>query len=227
MLVYIFATLTVCIILIRILFFKNHNPASGFVFKCLASLSFCLTAICAYINSNENKVISALILTSLVIALAGDIILTMPNYSRQEYSNLFQTVGGVAFLLGHLLYIAAFFLNSKFFFYLLPVVFLLPLIYCILIKTKIMSPGKNVAYILAYSLVLGVLLLSVVNNLMMRSNFSYIIFVAALLFILSDTSLFIYVYGKESLGSGFTANYLILLPYYIAQALFALSISFI
>jgi uncharacterized membrane protein YhhN len=186
-----------------------------------------LTAICAYINSNENKVISALILTSLVIALAGDIILTMPNYSRQEYSNLFQTVGGVAFLLGHLLYIAAFFLNSKFFFYLLPVVFLLPLIYCILIKTKIMSPGKNVAYILAYSLVLGVLLLSVVNNLMMRSNFSYIIFVAALLFILSDTSLFIYVYGKESLGSGFTANYLILLPYYIAQALFALSISFI
>ncbi|MDR0751785.1 MAG: lysoplasmalogenase [Christensenellaceae bacterium] len=228
MLVYIFASLTVAIILFKIVCSRKSSQSSGFVFKCISSLFFCLTGIIAvFTREFDNNTLPALILTALMIAMAGDIILTLPFYCKEEYSNLFSAIGGVAFFTGHILYITAFFINTNFNIYLIPIALIPVLIYCFMIKFKIMSPGKNAPFILGYSIVLGILLLSVSQNLQDHSIFSYIILPAALLFILSDTSLFLYNYGNPKLKSSFTANYLILLPYYIAQVLFAVSISFV
>ncbi|MDR2267192.1 MAG: lysoplasmalogenase [Christensenellaceae bacterium] len=226
--VYLLAGLSIGVILWRILFSKKPNLKMGFVAKTLASLFFFLAGVSAafYVAGGMSSIKVQLMVIALALALVGDIILALPSYAQPEFESLFSSVGGISFFAGHILYIVAFFIGVEFNYYLIPVLLIPPLLFCLLIRTRLMTPGKNTIPILAYSVILGVLLLSVVNMISYKMVQGYLALPASILFIISDASLFVYNFGvDERSRSRFVKNYLVLLPYFIAQSIFAISIT--
>jgi uncharacterized membrane protein YhhN len=226
----VFGALSVAVILARILFFRESDKKSGFIAKLVASVAFCLsgTAAAFVARGIGGSHAAALMLTALVAALVGDVLLAMPSFVKDEFKNLFSALGGAAFLSGHVLYIIVFLTTATPRLYLLPVAAAVPLAYAVLIRTKVLQPKKNAVPVVAYGAVLGLLIFAAAGLAAAGTALGYFVLPAAVLFALSDTSLFFYNFGNKPFAKSKTAvGYLILLPYYAAQALFAAAILFL
>jgi uncharacterized membrane protein YhhN len=113
--------------------------------------------------------------------------------------------------------------------YLIPVFLILPAAYAVLVKKKLINPGKNTLPVMIYSAVLGAMATSVVNLAVSGNGGGIFALIAGILFVLSDTALFIFNFGservKELRGKWFV--YCVFIPYYIAQGLFALCLVYL
>ncbi|MDR3185427.1 MAG: lysoplasmalogenase [Christensenellaceae bacterium] len=222
----IISSISILIILVRLIFVKKANAKSGFVFKFLSSFSFCLAGvIAAFSRGAFNPTFAgSMLIMALILALCGDVILALPHYVAFEYKDLFSAIGGASFLLGHVLYCIVFFSIGSFNYYLLPVIILIPLLYFIINKVKVVNFGKNFPLILGYGSILSALLLATLNLSINGNVAGCFSLAAAVLFILSDSSLFLYTFGCKEFMKGKAIVWLIFLPYYLAQALFVFSI---
>jgi uncharacterized membrane protein YhhN len=210
------------------LFLKNAGIKVGFLSKLISSALFCLTGIIAAFSRGRLDIFAALMLIALAAAFAGDILLAAPAFLKDEYKGLFSAAGGAAFLFSHLLYIVVFLCAAPPILYLIPVAAVVPILYGCFIKAKLLSPKKNSVPIVAYGAVLGCLIFSASGLALNGLVLGYLALPAALLFVLSDTALFFYNFGHRPFAVSRTAvNYLILLPYYAAQALFAVAVFFL
>jgi uncharacterized membrane protein YhhN len=211
-------------VLVRRLFFKNGRLA-GFGCKVLASFLFCVAGIFAVLERGID-LFSALMLVAFVLAFAGDILLALAGFADEKSVAFFSMVGGAAFLGGHIMYIAAFFGTTKFHPYLIPIFFVLPILCAFLIKTKRINPGKNTLPVLLYSAVLGAMLTSVINLAASGNDAGILAVIAGALFVFSDTALFFFNFGNEKIRGlhGKLFIFLVHIPYFAAQFLFAATI---
>jgi uncharacterized membrane protein YhhN len=216
--------LGVSAVLIRQLFFKG-GKLTGFACKVLASFLFCIAGIFAVLERGIDPR-SALMLAAFVSAFAGDILLALSGFADEKSNAFFSAIGGAAFLGGHIMYIIVFFGAAKFNPYLIPIFFILPTAYAFLIRTKRVNPGKNVLPVWLYSVVLGAMLTSVINLAAARNRAGILAVIAGALFVFSDTALFFFNFGSEKIRMlhGKLFIFLVHIPYFAAQFLFASTI---
>lgn len=196
------------------------------IFKTLASLMFCLTAVAgAALSLSHDYLYGALIISALVFGAAGDVLLTLNGYFGGRKGKQCETAGVVFFAAGHLTYIALFVSTAGARYFLLPLAALCPLfLYLGGEKLGGLKLGKFRPVAFAYSLILGLMLFSVINYFISHigSTRSYLVLVAGLLFVLSDGAHILKEYGP--LKGNKKLIYFVLITYYAAQSLFAFSL---
>ena len=165
----------------------------------------------------------------LILGLIGDIFLCLySTNAHPKRKNLIQTVGVVFFFLGHLCYMFNFLTLESFKLYLLPTLIVLPIIYIILACTVLTSSKAQNIMLAIYYFALNLILTSAINLMIVRgvNVFTLLNLIGCVLFISSDTVLGLSWFAP-SLKLPKSHDYYIILSYYTAQCLFALSIFFI
>ncbi|MDR3215799.1 MAG: lysoplasmalogenase [Clostridiaceae bacterium] len=239
--VYVLAGFSVLLGGVAAYFGKNESHLPKLLVKTAASLLFCIAALAAFLRSStDSPVYAASIALALILGLTGDIFLAAEALcSDKKTSSVFLIFGGACFLTGHLFYIVIFFILAP----IIPLVFLLALVVPAMflalalvpvIKTEdgkrvpILGAGKLLIPFLIYALILGLLLSSALNAyLHLNSVAGSVVLAASVLFILSDTSLAINGFSSVNFKLKPYLNYPVFILYYIAQALFAISIALI
>jgi uncharacterized membrane protein YhhN len=225
----ILATLSVLCILVRVLV-PDKKPggdgaSAGFASKVISSLLFCLAGLAAVLG-REVTLPRAGMLAAFLLALLGDIFLGLHPFTHKKHKNYFFLLGTVPFLFAQLLYIAVFLSLVPFHWALAPLALLLPVLYLLLIQRGVLAYlCENTLPILVYGLIVSIMVVSGVSLLVAGHPAGFWALPAGLLFALSDTSLFLFNFGSDRVrahGKGLTA--LVMLPYYAAQALFALAL---
>lgn len=198
------------------------------VAKLTASLLFCAAGILALSIRGKVDFLGALMLSALVLGLAGDIYLALFSFIKREHAEFFYKVGGGAFLFGHVLYVIAMVSAGSWRLALTPIVFVVLVVYLVLMRTKTLRPASMKGSLLVYAVVLGGMVTAGINLALDGSHAGPLVVPAGILFILSDTALFLHDFGNERVRARRAPlNYTIMLCYFTAQILFAASIVFI
>ncbi|MDR1410077.1 MAG: lysoplasmalogenase [Oscillospiraceae bacterium] len=222
--VIIIGLLSVLTVTLRVLTAADKGSVSGgFAAKVIASVLFCMAGFAAVLG-REITLPRAGMLAAFVLAFMGDIFLGLGPFTHQKHTNFFFMLGSVPFLLAQLIYIAILLSLAPLNWRLLPIALVLPLLYLVLIGHGTLAYlCKNTAPILCYGSILSVMVMAAVNAFTAGHTAGAFALPAGILFALSDTSLFLYNFGSDRVrthGKGLTV--LVMLPYYAAQALFAL-----
>lgn len=208
-------------------FNRLNRPMARTSFKTLGSALFIATAILSFFSRGFFNSYFLLVLIALFAGMLGDIFLTLDQIVLAKFKPYFIAIGATCFAVGHVLFSVIFiYVAGTFNYWLLfiPVAFTaLFVLITIIFKFKL---GKLRIPMYAYALFLSVMLIAGVNMFIINTSsvFSILALVAAILFVISDT-----IMGFKK----FTDNeqnplhvYSILVTYYTAQNLFALSILF-
>lgn len=208
-------------------FHSTGTHRQKFVFKLVSSLLFCVAGIVALYLRDTVDLVTALMLLALILGLAGDILLCLFSFINKEYNKFFYAVGGAVFLFGHVLYAVAMLLQGEFNVSFLPLILMVPLLYYALMKTGVLQPGSMRLPLLGYGFALSCMLAATVNLAAQGASAGPLVLPAGLLFVLSDTALFLHDYGRAGLRAryGRLLDYTVMLCYYAAQMLFAASIT--
>jgi uncharacterized membrane protein YhhN len=204
----------------------DRGSASGYAAKVISSLLFCAAGISAVFGKELTLPRSGM-LAAFVLALAGDIFLGLGPFTKAKHSGFLFALGSVPFLLAQILYIAVLMSLAPLNPALVPIAAALPIFYLALIARGTLAYlCKNTVPILFYSVIMGVMVMAAVNAFAAGCPAGVFAFPAGVLFALSDTSLFLYNFGNDSVRSrGKLLTALVMLPYYAAQALFAIALS--
>ncbi|MDE7190869.1 MAG: lysoplasmalogenase [Clostridia bacterium] len=217
--------------------FKSYSRNKGnldfeLIAKTCGSLCFVVVGVLAFYlteHSGKEKSYSLVVILGLILGLIGDIFLCLYDcYSDTKRKNLIQTVGVAFFFLGHLCYMFNFLSLEPFKLYLLPTLIVLPIVY-IIFACKVLTSSKAQNVMLCiYYFALNLILTSSINLMIVRgvNAFTLLNLIGCLLFISSDTVLGLSWFAP-SLKLPKSYDYYIILSYYAAQCLFALSIFFI
>jgi len=217
----------VLLIMLRPLRFVLKGPMAGFANKAFASMFFCLAGVAGTAARREllNWQAAAL-LFGFCLACLGDVLLAIePVLDDPARTKGYAfTVGAVPFFLAHVLNLVVLFSRGDFIPWLLPLAAVLPALYAILWKRKILNFGKVGGPLLIYALLLGALILAAALT---EGALRWFALPAACLLAFSDTALFLFTFGpkKEHPGRGF--SWLVMFPYYLAQALMACAVVFV
>ena len=209
----------------------------GLAAKCTASVLFCLTAVAAFSQRGmPGNGATTRIFIGLALGIVGDVFLGLaPLFDSKKKDLLCSGLGGAAFFTGHIFYIRALLMDVPVhwpFLLLMPVV---PLLFLILYKTKLFDPGWRFIPIFGYGIVLSTMMAAALNYAMHMAGgplsglpISLLIWLPGILFSFSDTSLFLRGFGSQKLGC-FAAHldFAVMLPYFSAQAIFALLTAYI
>jgi len=222
--VIILGSLSVLTVSPRVMSAAGKGSASGgFASKVAASVFFCAAGLVAVLG-REITLPRAGMLAAFLLALLGDIFLGLGPFTHEKHKNFFFLLGSAPFLLAQLLYIAVLLSLAPFSWALLPIAFALPVIYILLIwRGALAYLCENTAPIMLYGAVMSVMAMAAANALAAEHPAGAFALAAGVLFALSDTCLFLNNFGSDRVrahGRGLTA--LVMLPYYAAQALFAL-----
>ena len=211
---------------------KNKRAFAGLGNKAFASMFFCLAGVAAAGARESIHWQAAVILLSFCLAAIGDVLLAMgpvlvdPKADR----NFVFAAGGMSFAAAHVLSAAALLSLVRLDWRLLPLAFALPVLYAVLWAAKKFRFGRKGGPILFYALVLGAILWAAAMALAVNRALGLLALAAALLYMFSDTALFFANFGsaaaKEKLRSGKSFLWLVMLPYYSAQALLACAVIF-
>lgn len=206
-------------------FFNIRNrPMARTSFKTLASVLFLCTAIFSMYHSGRDQNYTILVLTALTAGMLGDIFLSVDGLVIEKYRPYFMVIGAICFGVGHILFAVIFLsLVSSFELYLLFIIILVPLL--LLFSTKIfhLNFGRYKFAVYAYSVLLSIMLMTGINLFIQNGSMgSLLILIAAILFTVSDACLAIKEFAFK--GRHSILIYVVLITYYIAQNLFALTV---
>lgn len=201
------------------------------LFKTCGSLSFvCLGILSFYISDTPNTQYALAVIIALILGMLGDIFLCLYDIlvipKRKDFV---QYVGVTFFFLGHICYMFNFLSLAPLKLYLIPCVIIMPVIYLILAGLKKVQTNtlQNV-FLTIYFLALNLILVSSVNLLIVRGDYAFPILVlaASVLFISSDIVLGLSWFAPSAkLHKNY--DFYIILSYFIAQCLYAISIYFV
>lgn len=225
--IYICAALSVALSFI-IVYLENHNVlAVKYALKAVASLCFVLTGIFAVINADVFQPWQMLVLIALILGMLGDIFLSSNNVVPEGKAlDTLNLSGLLFFLVGHIIYIVWLLQYAKSFnYYLLFIVAAVPLIMFLLVRLKVLNPGKATIPCLAYAAIIGLMLASAINFYLDIGAFeiSKLVLSGGVLFCVSDSCLAYFNFGG---GKNPLLKYVYMPTYYVAQCLFALAILF-
>ncbi|MDD4315647.1 MAG: lysoplasmalogenase [Clostridia bacterium] len=226
--VYILMALAIALSITTVSFQNKGYLGVKFLLKALASFSFMAMGLAAVSMLPRIENWHVCVLAALLCGLMGDVFLSTRGIVKSEYVEPLLLAGMLFFLIGHIIYIIVFLSLAKSFIAWLAVFLaVIPIIIFLLIKRGAMSPSKAKLPVLVYSFIIGGMFLVALNYILKTraSAQAVIIFVGAILFMLSDLLLGFYNFGnfeKDSL-KGHVVAFVYLPTYYIAQTLFALS----
>jgi uncharacterized membrane protein YhhN len=224
----IIACLSLIFAIISAFFHNGQKHKEKIFFKSAASALFCAGGGVALLLNPSNR-LAIWLMVFFVFALLGDIFLSLsPVTAAEAKKTFFNVFGGVCFGIGHIILITYFALLAP----VSPLCLLLapvfPLAVFALKAAKQIDAGKLFIPVLFYALMLGVtasLALSVMINA--RNIGGALIFWGALAFGLSDVLLLILNFGSQSVKRRSAVYfYILMVLYYAAQSLFALSVLF-
>lgn len=233
---YLLAAGCVGVSLVTAILRVTGHRRQSFATKCTACLLFCLTAALA---ANQRALpmnrSAALLLTGLALGVVGDIFLGLAPLMKKERYNLFSVLGGVPFFIGHLFFIAALLADVPLRLPLLALLPVLPALYFLLHKAECMDLGKNLYFVMAYGTVLGGMLVASVNLALYFAQgpwgglpMGILMWFPGIFFAVSDTSLFLRNYGSENVRRFVPVfEFSVMLPYFAAQAIFALAVAYV
>jgi len=233
---YILAATCVAFSIVTAILRVLGRPRQGFATKCAAAVLFLLTA--AFAAGQRALPLgrpATLMLAGLALGFVGDVFLGLAPLVAQERNALFSALGGVPFFIGHFFFVAALLIGVPLRWALLILLPLLPALFFVLQKTGVFDLGKRLLPIAAYGLVLGAMMLASVNY---AAHFAggpraglpigLLLWFPGILFAVSDTSLFLRGYGGEPMRRCRPVlEFTVMLPYFSAQAIFALAVAYI
>ncbi|MDR2753369.1 MAG: lysoplasmalogenase [Oscillospiraceae bacterium] len=217
----------VVMIVLQPLRFVAKPDFAGFGSKTFASLLFCVAGVAAAGRRETVGWQAAAVLMGFCLALIGDVLLSIePILARPAQDKSYALVlGGVPFLLAHGLNLAVFCSRAAFDWRLLPVLLAVPALLALLWKCGVLQFGKAGVPVLVYALLLGAMLWAACGVFGADKALGRLVLPAAALFCVSDIALFWANFGKKDWGSHFSAKkpflWLVMVPYYVAQALLA------
>ena len=230
MAVYILLSVASVAVSILAALLRNRGREKGrLLAKLAASLLFCgIACLAACARAAPMNSYAALMLAALTLGLIGDVLLGLDRLAAENCQNFLFLVGGTPFFLGHILYISLLLSYAPLRPGLLLILPLVPLFFLLLQRLKVVRLGKLLVPLLIYGLVLGGMMLSTLNVALLGGALGRLMLLPGILFTISDTSLFLQKFGKEKLGRALPAlAYSVMLPYYGAQCLFAMSVAYL
>ncbi|MDR1464803.1 MAG: lysoplasmalogenase [Oscillospiraceae bacterium] len=207
-----------------------RSSAFGFACKVTASTLFCLAGISAAAQQERLRFRAAGMLLAFCCALVGDILLAMgPLLHSEEYKTFLYLLGGGPFLLSQLCYTATFLSLARLRLWLLPVILMLPLLVGILWGAKALRMKAEGIAVLVYAGALSAMVMAAVNLALDGGMLGRLVLPAALLFAASDTALFLANLGAPKVKAWLERQFTVcvMLPYYLAQALFAATLMYL
>lgn len=201
------------------------------LFKTCGSLSFvCLGILSFYLSGTDNIQYALAVIIALVLGLLGDVFLCLYDIlvipKRKDFV---QYVGVTFFFLGHICYMFNFLSLAPLKLYLIPFVVIMPIIYLILAGTKkVQTNNLQNVFLTIYFLALNLILLAAINLVIVREDtvFPVLVLIASVLFISSDIVLGLSWFAPSAkLHKNY--DFYIILSYFAAQCMYAISIYFV
>ena len=202
------------------------GPMAGLASKAFASMFFCLAGVAGAAQRERLNWQAAALLFGFCLACLGDILLAVePILKNPERDKNYAFVtGAVPFFLAHVLNLAVLLSRGAFNPWLLALLPVLPAMYAVLWRRGTLNFGKVGGPLLIYALLLGALIWAAAQT---GGTLRLLALPAACLLALSDTSLFFFNFGPKREqgrpGAGF--SWLVMFPYYLAQALMACAVA--
>ncbi|MCL2532287.1 MAG: lysoplasmalogenase [Oscillospiraceae bacterium] len=167
-----------------------------------------------------------IMLVGLGLGWLGDLLLGFDPFVRPENKNKVLVSGGIPFFLGHVAYIIVLATITPLNLWLLPLLLVLPLL--ILIMHRVFDLEKMLVPFLGYSLMLGAMMMFTLNvAIEVGGPLGRLMILPGVLFAVSDSVLFLNKKIREKRGQAMPVlHFVCLIPYFSAQALFALSIAY-
>ena len=227
MILYILAAACVAVSVPTAILRHKGRERGRLVAKLTASILFCLVAFLAAARREHPMNFQAtLMLAGLVLGLMGDIVLGVDRFVPKESRGYILLIGGVPFFFGHVAYIALLASFGDINHWLLLIVPVLPAVF--LLIHKLLGFGKMLVPLLLYAFVLSAMMVFTFNVALQGGPLGRLMILPGLLFTLSDTALILGKFGGEKLGRAAPVlAYMVAIPYFSAQALFALSVTYL
>jgi len=233
---YILAVACVCVSLLTAILRVMDHRRQSFATKCVACVLFMLTAaFAAGQQAQPMDTPAKLMLAGLALGFVGDVFLGLAPLVPKEKNGLFSALGGVPFFVGHFFFVAALLPGIPLRWPLLLLLPLLPALFLLLQKANVFDLGKRLIPIMIYGLVLGAMMLASINYAAHIADgplgelpIGLLMWLSGILFAVSDTSLFLRGFGKEKLARFVPVfEFTVMLPYFAAQAIFALAVAYV
>lgn len=223
---YVVAAFSVVFSIITAYLTVKQKNAIRIVTKSIASFLFCLVGLLALRYSLHIRYAMAINI-ALLLGLLGDILLCLGGLCSSKSDNdVFDLSGVVAFAAGHIFFIVIFLMLAPMNYALLPIVLALPLLFVFMIKFKLVSGGKQAPFIMVYAAILGMMVVSALNvYLAERTTAALLLLIASLLFTISDCTLALKNYGTEKVRDKVCLPYIVMVFYYVAQCIFAITVA--
>ncbi len=204
----------------------KKKPTLRIFFKGLGSLLFIAVALIAiYISGSSLSAI--LVLGALILGTVGDLYLCLNKeiVIKEKTPYLF-LIGGMAFFGGHILFSAVYIISVSFPLYLIPCIFIIPILLLIVafFGKKSLKLGMLLPFAVAYGIILNLMLVVTINAFVQNTNntFGILSLLAGIFFATSDIALLFKEFSK--LKDNKILIYIVLITYYVAQCIFAYSI---
>ncbi len=204
----------------------KHLEKARFIAKMIAAMLFLAIAfIAAVMREQAMNLQTSLMLGALVLGAVGDIVLGLDVFVKDNYKRFAFLLGGIPFFLGHILYVILLLSYGNIQWHLVAVLPIVPMFFLILQRFKLVNLGKLIVPLGLYGLVLGGMMLATFNLAAQGGQLGHWMWYPGVLFTISDASLFLNSFGKGKLRElrpvfAFT----VMLPYFAAQAIFALTV---
>ena len=226
---YILAGASVAVSAVTATLGNRRQHKARFVCKMFSSLLFCLVAFWAAVGRDAPMNLQAsLMLGALVLGLVGDIVLGLDMFIAKEHRGFVFLLGGTPFFLGHLLYIVLLLSYGNIQWYLVAVLPAVPMFFLLLNRFGLIKLDKMMLPLAAYGLVLGAMMLATFNLATQGGELGRWMWYPGILFTISDGSLFLRTFGQGSLKKMKPVfAYTVMLPYYAAQGIFALTVGWL
>lgn len=204
----------------------TDKHALRLVFKTVASIFFIFTGLWAIKFVGAADTYAVCVMAALVFGMLGDIFLCMDGLDNKKSALILNGLGVLTFLIGHIFFIYIFLSSASFTYWTIALVPIIPIALLITMRAKVVNIPKIAPVFIVYSLILGMMLMSSVSFYLAIGGIKgKLILTAGVLFAASDSSLVMREYSifksiKKPL------KFFVLITYYVAQVLFALSIVF-
>ncbi len=223
---YVFTGICSLFALVKAYYSANKQYYKELSFKTLASLAFIATGIFALLSNRAAiGVYGLFILLGGVLGVMGDLFLGVDSLFGDAKEAFFVRVWGVVcFLLGHVSYAVAMLTAFEFKLYLIPVIFVMPVIYVIvgLTKTKIFDNKAQGSFMTLYFASLGLGVTAAINAAIVTggSAISVMMLLASVLFVISDSVLGFTAFSNKRVIPTSVKAWVVPVTYYAAQLLY-------